>query len=363
MIMRKIAFALLLWAGLSQQARCQVTADPATSQMDLASMAGISLNANFIAPNQVIRLKIPVFNLNQLNAIPAGGFRIKIGLGLNMGLDPGFNLTTAPLNNYFNWTSALVNGERIITGQQIAILPGDFAGTAEFNVKGTVLGTSAIITTIQPINITDEDLNNNDATLQYTITNQTIPVQIAAWEVTKTGCTINTRFLTAAENNVKQYEIEAAIDGVQYQKMGVLAAKGNGWYSFNFTLPERSNTSVPVRLKTIDLDGKVQYSDTKSVRGVCSNGANLYQAYPNPVTHQSQITLSSTSGILWNGLYSCQFSTITGKYLRTHTVQCRNTPQLILPVHDLAAGTYLLCITGGRVSATAPALVKLVIAN
>jgi hypothetical protein len=358
--MRKVFFALLLFAS-ALQARCQVTADPATGQMDIESLAGSSLNANFLAPNQTVRLKVPIYNLNQVIAIPTGGIRLRIALGLNMILDPTFNLATAPLSNYFTWTVATANGERIITGQQIAALPGDFTGIASFNVRGTPLGTSEIMTTIQLLNVIDEDVNNNEATLQYTVTNQTIPVNIVQWEVTKTGCTIRARFRTEQEQNLRQYEIEASTDNTNFRKMGQLPAKGDGWYQFDFTIPGiQANTSVQVRLKSVDNDGQFRYAETKLIKGLCGSEATGIQTYPNPVKQQAQLSIT-TSNTPWNGYYELSLYSTQGQWLKNDTLQCSNTRQIRYTVSNLAPGTYLLRINGGNMTKTSPAIAKFVV--
>jgi hypothetical protein len=126
-----------------------------------------------------------VFNLNQFTEIPSSAINFTVDLGTKLDLDPAFNLATAPLSQYFSFVTSTVAGRQIITGTQIATIPADFDGIASFEVKGTLSCTSGITSNIVITNasasLTDEDLNNNAATLQYTL-----PVTVTAIAVNVT---------------------------------------------------------------------------------------------------------------------------------------------------------------------------------
>ncbi len=160
-------------------------ADPAVGQMNFTTIANATQSANTLLFAPAYKLNIPFYNLNQLNIVPNGTIRLTVNLGSKLILDPAFNLATAPLSNYFAWTSTVVAGNVIITGTQIADIPEDFTGALVFNVKGSLSCTSNISTNITIVNtlaiLQDEDLQNNAATLQYTL-----PVTVATTQVNVT---------------------------------------------------------------------------------------------------------------------------------------------------------------------------------
>ncbi len=160
-------------------------ADPAVGQMNITNQADVSQSANSLLFTQNYKLKLPVYNLNQLNIVPNGTIKLTIDLGTKLILDPTFNLATAPLSNYFAWSSAVVGGKQIITGTQIADIPADFDNIATFTVKGSLSCTSTISSTLSIVNnlavLVDEDLQNNAATLQYNF-----PVTISTTQVNVT---------------------------------------------------------------------------------------------------------------------------------------------------------------------------------
>lgn len=271
-----ICLLLLLF---SVQGISQIVADPANGQMDVTDQAGINLNANFIAPSAIGTLKIPVYNLNQLVALPAGTCKFIITLGNNFILDPSFNLATTPLNNYFLWTPTIAQGKVQIRGNLTTGLPQDFNGMAEFKLQATTAkGTSIVEAEFFVTNhnastpLKDEDPNNNNATLTYTITMQTVPVNFTSLLITKKQCGMQVNFTAENPVNVKRYEIELSKDGTRSFKLAELSVNNIPTYQYDFPLIE-SNTApnIFVRIKSVDLDGSFGYSETKNVSGTCNH--------------------------------------------------------------------------------------------
>ena len=363
--MRKLL--LLFCTGYLQTAVCQVTADPATGQMDITALDGSPLNANFIAPNNIVRLKVPVYNLNQLSSIPSGSCKIRISLGSNFVIDPGFNLSNAALSNYFTWTSAIANGEVEITGDLIAALPADFTGESQFSIKGPLLGTSTIIDNFLITNhntttpLTDEDPNNNYASLQYTITNETIPVNFIAVNALVQGCRISCTFTVGKEINVKQYEIETSNDGAAYTKAGILKANNSLHYGLDFYLQQATGQqNVFLRVRSVDYDGKSKISETKLLKGVCEHPGkiNLY-AVPNPA-HGHDIIIRTNDNKPLTGEYQLILSDLIGRTIKKNVLSFSNVNQFNYTTGNVSAGTYLLKICdNSRALSTVLKIVKL----
>jgi large repetitive protein len=162
-----------------------VTADPAFGQMNFTTLSNAAQSANSLLFTQDYKLRIPFYNLSQTDVIPNGTISLRINLGSKLSLANGFNLATAPLSNYFTFTSATVVDSVIITGTQIAAIPEDFASALVFNVKGRLSCTANVSTKINVVNVAalliDEDLQNNAATIQYTL-----PVTISTTQVNVT---------------------------------------------------------------------------------------------------------------------------------------------------------------------------------
>lgn len=333
----------------------QVVADPATGQMDIINDSGISLNANFIAPAEIITLNIPVYNLHQLASVPAGTCTLVIDLGNNMIADPTFNLLTAPLSEYFSWTYTVTGMQAQITGNLVAALPGDFAGIAAFKLKAATQGTSLIAADFLVTNqipnpvLSDEDPNNNSATLGYTVTTQTVPVTFKKVALTKTGCDVQVIFSTEKAINVNRYEIELSTNGINYEKIGQLAHTGIILYTFNFSTENIKAHQIFVRVKSVDQDGKFQYSEIRNIPEPCNETGRNVSMFPNPVHDQKQCIIKTDQGV-FKGKYLVSLIDMSGKLLNTTTMILDNIKQFYYNTGGLAAGHYFIKIWGHHTS-------------
>ncbi len=345
----KLLLVATLMAFTVQRAASQaVFADPGVSQMDITNLSGTSLNANLLPVNQVVLLKIPVFNSNQQNAVPAGSMFWKIGLGSKMVADPEFVLANAPLNQYFAWQGGMNAGQYEIVGELIAPLPPDFFGMAEFRVKPSVLGTSTITTNFLITNhnttqiLSDESPLNNFASLQYTVVNTGGPLPVNFYEVKvqKKGCNIHVTWGSQNEVNLNRFELEASTNGVNYSTVASVAAAGRQNYASQFALVDDLRaTNLMVRIKAVDHDGSFMYSETKSISGLCDNKL-LFNIYPNPVTDQV-LMLKATSG-LFNGRYNISILDLQGRLLSRREMLIQNQTQFSYDLGKISRGKYIL---------------------
>ncbi len=330
-----------------------VVADPAHNQLGITNASNIVIDENALPIGTVVDLKVPVLNLNTASGVPSGSCKIKIGLGSKMELDPSFDLGSTNTSSFFDWTVALQGGQYQLTGDLKANLPPNYSVIAAFRVRGSVLGTSTITANFLITNhntatiLSDENPNNNTSFLPYTVV-APVPVTFTGIAVKKIGCGIAVNFSAEAEVNVSHYEIEASKDGIFYQKMGQLPADNRINYKYTFPLTANIQTStLQIRVKSVDRDGKLQYTAVKSVKGTCTDKLSI-GLYPNPVPRDyTNITIQAEEG-LFNGTVSLTLLDITGKLLNTKRINLSNAQQFTYATGTLAAGQYLLKIQAGE---------------
>jgi hypothetical protein len=164
-----VATRTLADAGIAQ-------ADPSVGNMYFTTTAGANQDANnlLLAPSTAVYdINVPFYNLNQTNAIPNQTIEFRVNLGRKLILNPSFNLATAPLSTYFDWTETSVGGDIILVGAQKLAIPADFDGIATFRVKGDSACRSNVVSNILITNVgqvlNDDDAQNNTASLQYNL--------------------------------------------------------------------------------------------------------------------------------------------------------------------------------------------------
>ena len=127
----------------------------------------------------------------------------------------------------------------------------------------------------------------------FTVLTSATPIPV---ELTKFGGRVQNSvaqldWATASERNTKSFDVEKSSDGVQFSPIGFVKSVGfsakNNDYTFIDALFEATSY---YRLKQIDTDNQYVYSKTITLEKNKSNKSYL-QIYPNPMTHQSYLTV------------------------------------------------------------------------
>jgi endonuclease I len=163
-----------------------------------------------------------------------------------------------------------------------------------------------------------------------------IPVTLVDFKATQSNSSIVLQWLSAQENNLKQYEILRSTDGANFTSIGITAARNAGNYSFTDNSFPAAKT-VFYKLKLVDIDGTFSYSKTVAVR---LNGFSGAYIYPNPtngkltVQLQKQLTETGTLTI-------CD---MTGRMMKQYAVAAQQAT-IHLDATVLPAGRYFIKIT------------------
>lgn len=317
-----------------------LSADPAVGQMFFTTLADAPQTANNLLFTQAYKFNIPFYNLNQVEAVPNGTIELKINLGSKLILDPAFTLATAPLNNYFTWSSAVVADSVIVTGTQIAAIPADFDGILTFNVRGEFSCTATASSKINIVNtlatLADDDLQNNRATLQYNL-----PVTVATTQVNVT--------CNGASNGIINVVTSPGVTVViRNSANAVVSSTGlvPGVYTVTGTaIGDLGNSCVTVASVTIVEPTVLTTSVTSSVNNICNSGtdgrivvvsAGGTAPYTYTIAGPTVNTTGATTGVftgLAAGLYtitSTDANGCTATTTRTITQPAGTAPDITL---------------------------------
>jgi hypothetical protein len=124
-----------------------------------------------------------------------------------------------------------------------------------------------------------------------------LPVKLIAFTATlNNNNKADLKWTTAGEINVSHFVIERSADGVNYNVAGKVFANGNTTGIMNYSFTDAvENTQSPViyyRLRSMDIDGKAEYSETRIIRlhNLHRNNITVF-TYPNPVSNELRITI------------------------------------------------------------------------
>lgn len=319
-------------------AQTTVQADPALSSFNILSTSNSQVDANALMNNTFYYLDL-IFQNNYFNPIPDHTAYILIGLGLNMILDPTYNLATAPYSQYITWSYLPPSGgqQAKIAGVIHTALPVLFSGTAQFRVKtinggtGSQFVTGNFLVNNQNPNFTLQDVQaNNLANISYTVSAAgPLPVTLTKFSAAKKDCIINAIWSVENELNFSHYELQASSDGITYTTINTVIANNIKNYNSAFDISTqpaqlRGSATMLLRLKMVDKDASFKYSNVLPVNSSCDvKSSFVIYGYPNPVSTETAITIAARGG-LFNGNYNVSILDMSGRVLAIKNVNLNN---------------------------------------
>jgi hypothetical protein len=124
----------------------------------------------------------------------------------------------------------------------------------------------------------------------------TLPVKMYSFTANLNNNKVDLKWVTASEINVSHFIVEKSTDGVNFSEAGLMFAYGNATDKTNYSLSDNVNTNQAgvfyYRLRSIDIDGKSELSETRIIRIGKQTEKNIsIVTYPNPVSNEIRITI------------------------------------------------------------------------
>ena len=179
---------------------------------------------------------------------------------------------------------------------------------------------------------------NDDNTNSRTYTSAAIlPVELLSFKATKLGgCEAQVLWASGEESNLNYYQLEASADGKSFAEAGnVQKNKGrNSKYEQTTQLNAAKSNYTYYRLKMVDTDKSIKYSEIISVNNDCAkkNKSSLLIT-PNPTNNTIQVKEFNSNGVMY--IYD-----MTGRLVLTATIS--ESENQNINVADLTSGTYLV---------------------
>jgi Secretion system C-terminal sorting domain len=157
-----------------------------------------------------------------------------------------------------------------------------------------------------------------------------LPITLEYFTARKNNATSSViNWKTSQEINTAFYDIERSNDAIGFKKIGVVNGAGNSNVGIEYVFIDNNPLQGMnyYRLKQMDIDGRVTFSNIKTVKFSANNAISIY---PNP-----------SKGIVnidgWNNIKNMELYDISGRKLKQW-----NTAQATIDISNFASGNYIL---------------------
>jgi len=175
-----------------------------------------------------------------------------------------------------------------------------------------------------------------------------VPVKLASFTATLNNNKTDLRWSTATEINASHFVVERSLDGINFSEAGLVFAAGNSTetqqYRFADNLQTVSASVIWYRLKTVDIDGMTEYSETRIIRtGHMTEKTLTIQSFPNPATTEIRISIPAD----WQGKkVQYDMISLSGQVVKSIRTNSSNQTEVI-SVAALAPGMYVARVSCG----------------
>lgn len=174
----------------------------------------------------------------------------------------------------------------------------------------------------------------------------TLPVKLASFTATLKNTNAELKWTTSSEINVSHFVVERSTDGENFSDAGMIFAYGNATdntnYSFSDNVSSVQSGIIYYRIRSVDIDGKSQYSETRIIRISKTTDSNItIQAYPNPVINELRVSIPSS----WqNKKVVYELFSANGQAAKKMETASSNQTET-LSVNSLAPGFYIVRVS------------------
>lgn len=311
-----------------------VSAPVAVSTTDIANI-NFGIERPPLAPTQSYTIAQPAYN----SAITLNGTGLAASPAPLTGVDPEegnlrtgktFRVTTgADMNgNKLYYNGVEITGAYLITNYDPSLLTVQFTGT----------GSVELIFYYESFDAAGKVSNSAVYNIKWL---SLLPVRVFEASATVNGNTVAVNWKTENEVNTSRFYAERSTDNRSFTAIANTAAAGNSVHVKNYSVQDDistiTGTTIYYRIKLVDVDGKVTYSNTVVVRRA---GIDAVKVFPNPF--MENINVSYYSNV--NTTAVIKLVDMSGKTVaQTTNKTIKGSNQVtIANLNNIAGGIYLV---------------------
>lgn len=312
----------------------------------------ITLNGQQLVPDEDW---IGVFETDNLSNPGTG--RNLVGVGIVKGSST-FSIMDVLIYETTSNRNQLSNGENftfeIYDASEDLIIPVVIAASSreslEVEFSKDSEGSSARMETPTQFGpFVPQPLNGNLPGWQNPITDAifALPVTYSSISLSNNDCKqVSFDWATSSETNNEGFYVERKVEGARtWESLDFIEGNGTSYEEIDYRFVDREITDdkslkvVYYRLKQVDYDGRIEYSDTKSVRLNCGNSTYI-NVFPNPASDYVKVQLNHEG--LSDDDVTFEIYSMNGQLISRKVQKLTNKEIMEIQTGDFAPGIYTI---------------------
>lgn len=181
-----------------------------------------------------------------------------------------------------------------------------------------------------------------------------VSVRLGSFSAAPKDCNASLQWDLATKDGLKATEIEQSPDGTHFTKISTIENTNETSMNYQLNMPQK-NMIAYYRLKLIQTDGSVFYSDVRKVRTTCGS-ADVLQAYPTLFTNDVKIIYTASAA---RGNAVIKLTDVYGRKIFTRNINVvAGDNQSLINGATLSPGVYYVQLTGDNYRSETVKIIK-----
>lgn len=173
-----------------------------------------------------------------------------------------------------------------------------------------------------------------------------LPIALSGFWAQEKDCEVELNWNTNTETDFSHFEVQKSSNGSDYVTIATINSRGNNAIgaAYGFTDDQLTENNY-YRLKMVDNDGLVEYSDMRIISSDCAEVISISDVYPNPVRgNSSKVRFTGTTN---DDNARVVIMDVLSRVVAKQPVQVNEGTNVIdLETAHLNVGTYYLMLQG-----------------
>lgn len=181
-----------------------------------------------------------------------------------------------------------------------------------------------------------------------------VAVRLAAFAAAAKDCDASLQWELATKEGLKATEIEQSPDGTHFTKVSTVENTNGTSMNYQANIPQK-NMIAYYRLRFVQADGSMFYSDVRKVRTSCGS-ADVLQAYPTLFTNEVKVIYTASAA---RGNAVITLTDVYGRRIFTRNINVvAGDNQSVINGTMLSAGVYYVQLTGDNYRSETMKIIK-----